>query len=67
MCTLCMIRESWHSGVTIRTEIMKKLGSAHPGKIVLVIDEISALTYDTFADTIQSCIAIPYSLTHRSS
>ena len=46
---------------------MKKLGSAHPGKIVLVIDEISALTYDTFADTIQSCIAIPYSLTHRSS
>ena len=40
-----------YTNATTRRDVMKRLGGAHPEKIVLVIDEISALVYDVFGTT----------------
>ena len=40
-----------YSQCTTRQETLERLGGADPKKIVLVIDEISALTYEVFGTT----------------
>ena len=48
-----------YTAVDRRKEIMKRLGGQTPGKIVLVIDEISALIYDVFG-TVEHGLRVLY-------
>ena len=50
MCSSKALKKKY-ANVTTRTAIMKRLGGSQPGKIVLVIDEISGLKFDVFGAT----------------
>ena len=42
---------SKYNNYSTKRDVKKRLGGSQPGKIVLVIDEISAITYDVFGTT----------------